>query len=110
MTCGQKALILVLASLIIVGIPFLVLSLTLGTDDEFDDGFSSGEPSLTEYWDRAACYDLFGRVEAMRAMGATNQEMEDSFYRAEGAVKRYGPYEVFTHCRSKYKADWDTGR
>ena len=43
-------------------------------------------------------------------MGATNQEMEDSFYRTEGAVKRYGPYEVFTHCRSNYKAAWDASR
>ena len=110
MTGGQRTLLLFLCFLTILVFSAVVCAALVSRDYEYDSGYSSGEPSLAEYWDRAACSDLSSRVELMRAMGATNQEMQDSFYRAEGAVKRYGPYEVFTHCRSKYKDDWNAGR
>ena len=106
MSGGQRAFIFSLGFLILL-FPVAVVCGTLAGGDEYDSNYSSGEPSLAEYWNRAACYDLFDRVEQARRMGATNEEMTESFYRAEGAVKRYGPAEVFDHCNRRYKSEWE---
>ena len=102
MSGGQKATLGCLG-LIAIFIPIIVVcSLLLTAGDNYDSGYSPGEPSLTEYWDRAACADLYQRIDEAYRRGYTNEELMASFHRAEGAMKRYGPERVILHCDQKF--------
>ena len=110
MTGGQRFTIGCLGLLIMV-IPLAVLCGVLiegsdsGTSYETTD--PSRAPTLTEYWDRSACFDLFTRTEAADRAGISRADWIASLSRAEGAVKRYGgPTRVLAHCNNTYGSAW----
>lgn len=62
-----------------------------------------GTPTLREYWDLAACLDLYARTEAAVAAGLSDEQIVVSMMRADGALSRYGLDDVLDHCTEVFK-------
>ena len=60
-------------------------------------------PTLREYWDLAACLDLYARTEAAVAAGLSDEQIVISMMRSEGALSRYGLDNVLDHCTEVFK-------
>ena len=63
-------------------------------------------PTLREYWDILACFDLFERIAMAKAAGLSDDVIRTSMNNAEGAVKRYGMVPVLQHCERNYMKDY----
>ncbi len=63
-------------------------------------------PTLREYWDIFACFDLFDRIAMAKAAGLSDDVIRTSMTNTEGAVKRYGLVPVLQHCERNYMEDY----
>ncbi len=64
-------------------------------------------PTLRQYWDRAACFDLFDRIVTAQASGLSDEVIAESMWNAVGAVRRYGMDAVINHCYDKYSEAYE---
>ena len=51
-------------------------------------------PTLREYWDMAACFDLFDRMLMAMGAGMSDEAMLRGMENADGPLQRYGVYRV----------------
>ena len=66
---------------------------------------ANSTPTLREYWDLAACLDLYDRVELAIAAGFSDEQLVNAIAAPGNAVSRYGLDDVLDHCTgvfSKY--------
>ena len=77
--------------------------------DSIDESFTTSDldDELEDYWQQSECFDLFDRIVEGMKQGFTSEEITQSFYQTEGAVKRYGPRRVIEHCNNKYRKAWE---
>ena len=59
-------------------------------------------PTLREYWDLAACFDLFDRMLIAMSAGISDEAVFRGMEDADGALKRYGVVRVLGHCEDNY--------
>ena len=64
-------------------------------------------PTLREYWDLPACFDLFDRIRIAQLAGMSDEAITSSLAQADGAVKRYGMSRVLNHCYDAYGDDYE---
>ena len=67
---------------------------------------AASTPTLREYWDIFACFDLFDRIAMAKAAGLSDDVIRTSMNNADSAVKRYGMIKVLQHCERNYMDDY----
>ena len=106
-----------LVGLLVVGITVsLVLEAVSGQDNQRNFSVpeprstparsAASTPTLREYWDIFACFDLFDRIAMAKAAGLSDDVIGTSMTNSEGAVKRYGLVPVLQHCERNYMEDY----
>jgi len=101
----------VVLGMLIISLLFLSCTICVvamvDTEPSTSNSISTIDRSLQDYWGQAECFDFFTRMTLAYSQGYSETQIIDSFSRAEGAVKRYGFWEVFTHCRDTYADQYE---